>query len=118
LTVEAIVGDTEIFTPPNRISGILRHPAVVQPQLVGPERGLDGSRVSGSNLARREEKNRYVRTTIRFREMNDKRRGVSQDNPVQWLDERKVIRPPRSERVIDEEMGVQHSPRRDKGHEK
>lgn len=56
MTAEAIIGDTEIFTPSNRISWVIRNPAIVQPELVRPERGLDVTGCSGPNLAERRKK--------------------------------------------------------------
>ena len=51
LTVEAVVGNAEVFTPSNRVSWIFRYPTVVQAQLVRPERSFDVAGGSGSNLA-------------------------------------------------------------------
>jgi len=75
LAVEAIVGNTEIITPANRIPRVFRHPTVVQAELVRPKRSLYGAGDSRINLAKKEGKKRYVRTLICFRDIKCMRRG-------------------------------------------
>ena len=69
------VGDTETLTPSNRISWVCRHPAVLETELVGPERCLNVTRGSGSDLAKGEKKMR-VRTLVCSHDMREWNKGV------------------------------------------
>jgi hypothetical protein len=94
LTVEAIVGDAEIFAPSNRIPWIFRHPTIVQAELIRPERSLDDAGFSGRNLSERRRK-----------------KGVSGPDllPQREIDEKWVITRsgcPRSQGIIDREVNA------------